>query len=703
MSLMDTPIITPSQMKCRKFGLKKDPLGSEVWLDLLCWESIVKIIVLYKLRVNKIHFFQISILFLPFCNLFQKITGILLVSVNEFVLGEERINDLSAYEAVHSKLKDVLTSVSDQWIQRDIVHDFSKRKKLNNIKIKGHLEEAAFPYFYRPIDISIIAAIRCKQTNYCLIFRKTPFFDILANELEPTHVQFYTTYFSHYFKIINRDNYLYDELFSRFYYSDRFYQISSMFGRWILIVLSTIIFTFSRRFFYRLSNSANINIGVEQLQSRVRLEEINDIFWFEQSQINPSSIYNLESHNLDRTSGQILEQMKINRAMPVQSPRPLLKSLLIDRKYVDSILFITATKTFAQQTMWNMLALLRNIFKWNESAWIRVQLTKYKYRMAYWQNIYKQLNIKILWSMSDVDTDKFAKLQALEMLGGFYVGGHWSNYPMLRVDNQNTYDILFTWGPHFVDNIMSPYPSLAKFIVGYPCTYYFSMQAKRAKELRDRYANKFILSYQDNIMANDIPYSLNMQIAIHEMLLHILEENDDVVLLLKPKRKFVFRKIKERIPRLKNLLKAGRVVVFLGDTASTKEVPATIGMASDLVIGLGVSTTAAECHFAGTLAFHIDLTGFVNNEFGNKGLGQVVFRDIQSLYEAINEQIYKYNVKKSSDYRKLYESLDPFQDGQAYRRTGSILKDLQELLNQGLTREDAIKTLCKRYNDYVVS
>ena len=39
------------------------------------------------------------------------------------------------------------------------------------------------------------------------------------------------------------------------------------------------------------------------------------------------------------------------------------------------------------------------------------------------------------------------------------------------------------------------------------------------------------------------------------------------------------------------------------------------------------------------VSFHIDLTKFVNNDFANKTLGKVVFRDLSSLKLAIERQI----------------------------------------------------------------
>jgi hypothetical protein len=197
-------------------------------------------------------------------------------------------------------------------------------------------------------------------------------------------------------------------------------------------------------------------------------------------------------------------------------------------------------------------------------------------------------------------------------------------------------------------------------------------------------------------MANDILYSKAMQIAVHQMLLELLLDDKKLMVFLKPKRKHVFEQVLSELPKLNEMISAGRIRVFLGETARSKAVPAEIGLASDLVIGLGISTTAAECCFAGTVSFHADLTGFKSNAFGNAGLNKVVFRDVDSLKKAVLAQIKGRGIT-IDECRKYHKMLDPFQDGQAYKRTGFVIKKLQESFEAGLSREEAVKAAKRAY------
>jgi len=305
--------------------------------------------------------------------------------------------------------------------------------------------------------------------------------------------------------------------------------------------------------------------------------------------------------------------------------------------------------------------------------------------------------------MSDIDPEKLCKAQALEKLQGFYVGGHWSNTPMFVVLSQKCFDVMLTWGEHFITNNYTHYPFLGIFKVGYPSDHYFEKRKPQAIHLRNQYPGKFILSYQDNIMANDIAFSKGMQIQIHNMLISFLKRYEKVVVFLKPKRSCYFEAIVKELPELQKFMDDGRIVVFVGATHRTKAVPAEIGMASDLVIGLGISTPATECFLAGTIAFHADLTGFIHNQFGNDGLETIVFRDMGSLEKAVEGHITGSNRLAHVDYRKYYEALDPFRDGKTYLRVGFIIKKLQEGCRLGLDRSEIIERTKMEYDAYLKS
>ena len=72
----------------------------------------------------------------------------------------------------------------------------------------------------------------------------------------------------------------------------------------------------------------------------------------------------------------------------------------------------------------------------------------------YWVNeIFKNQNTKILFTMLDTDDDKFSKLNAIKLLNGISITSHWSNFPFCKVNNRKHADVLLAWGSHFEENI----------------------------------------------------------------------------------------------------------------------------------------------------------------------------------------------------------------------------------------------------------
>ncbi|MBT6051886.1 MAG: hypothetical protein HOG49_34215 [Candidatus Scalindua sp.] len=678
---------------------KREDCYTEIWLDLLCWESILKILFLYGSN-KKVYYCQVSKLFLPFQRLLQSLTKIPLIQVQNFVFSEERVDNVSAYEMVNNKLRILLENIGVRWVQSRSVNDFARRYNFNIEKIKEHLKESAFFYLYRPMEIIVMAEAKSRKTRQCFVLRKTPFSEILNQELRSHSIVFYRPLFSPSLSIIKRKNYFLDNTA----FNNSFGRIGALvtiFLRWSIAVIKSVIATTYRNYQREFWSNSQVNIGVEQLQSRMRWDEINDIFWFKGSFIAPETIFVFGTEGLDLESQKIFGVLGVTQ---VSTKIPFLlwfKGLFKKHKISCDTIYVAPGLLYLAKTLNLLTAISKCVVSWNEVNWLCLQLEDYKCRVFYWQSVCERLSIKILWSMIDRDNNKLAKSQALESLGGFYTGSHWSVYPFYHGLNRKYYDLFFIWGQYFTDNVFDDYACLEKFIVGYPSDHYFDKQLERAGLLRARYNGKFIISYHDNMAYDDVVYNMNMQIQLYGMLLSLLDKNNHVVLFFKPKRKYLFEKILEEIPRISDFIKTGRIVTFFGDTWRTKEVPAMVGMASDLVVGLGISTAATECYFAGTLAFHADFTKLTNNEFANQGLGKIVFRDAESLRIAIQNTIDEGVSDKYHKYKGLYNRLDPFQDGQAYKRVEFVLRNLQELLSQGYNREEAAKIAKDRYNDYV--
>ncbi len=661
----------------------------KIYLDLLCWESFIKILLVSR-APKSIRYCQVSKLFKPFIGFVQALTHLRLQPVSDFVYSEARLGPQSAYEVAHLKVKQLLELAGESWLKIPYLKKVLSKNNFNAVKVQQFLKENAFYYLHRPMEIIVLAEIESQGKPYSIMLRKTYFAKLIDKANLNIRLSFYPLVFSHYFPVLRRPNYHYDGRVLCFTSQTKL--LAAAFGWWLKDL--KVILTSWLRYHSQdhLGGTSTSNIFVEFLQSRLRQDEINDIFWLPDSEIAASSVYNLEIRGFDRESKQVLTALGTKHVR-------LYPPLRVNNASENVVYFKQSLK-YISQTLLGWLTIAFNMFNAAETGWVKKQLALYKMRVAYWRNLYRQLNIKIVWAMYDEDCDKLVKAQALELLGGLYIGSHWSNYPFVTGFNQKCYDVLLVWGDHFRLNIFNAYPYLGVFEIGYPSDHYFKGQIDKAREIRNKYPGKFIVSYMDSMMTNDIHYSLKMQLQLHTMLVELLEKNPQLIVFLKPKRKKYFQQVLRQLPQVQQMINQGRLDVFLGETQHTKAVPAMVGLASDLVFGLGISTAAAECCFAGTVAFHADLTGFLSNEFANQGLNKVVFRDLSKLTTAIQAQIDGQGIS-AEECKKYHQMLDPFQDGKAYLRTGFVLKQLQEAFQAGLSREEAVKKARAAYNDYV--
>ncbi|MFA5088104.1 MAG: hypothetical protein WC552_03615 [Candidatus Omnitrophota bacterium] len=678
-------------MSQEKVGLQ----SVAIWVDLLCWESAWWIFAHQRRgSLEEIHYLSRGFFGKAFKGFLSWWFKAAVEEVNTVIESEEKVDGISVYESVQNRITEVL----DNWVKTEriaaLIRDESRKYGLNTVKLMNHLKEAAYFHVFRPVEMSLIVRSRSHQGRAIVLLRKTPFAPLFLESLDG-RLSFYHSWISPGLPIVRREGYHYDVQCNPRYYGSRLNQLWSFVEQWFSNALSGAL----GAAFFRVRRNSDNQIGVELTQHRVRLQEINDISWIQDSGIELKNICGIEMETFDSESVRNLNIRGIPRFKVGHDLRCIIKQFKKPKNQRVSL--VVTDGFYGLKTLFLVLSLARFLFVWNENSWISFQKIRYICRSEYWLSIYRKLGIKLLWTMYDVDEDKLAKGQAIEKRGGIYTGGHWSNFPMYRIYYQKCFDVVFTWGEHFISNNFSRYPFLDVFLIGYPCDYYFQEHKPQANALRAQYPGRFILSYHDNSMGKDLPYSRNMQIEIYKVLLAILKEFGNVVVFLKPKRKAEMDEMMSALPELKSFADDGRVAVFLGDTRRTKAVPAEIGMASDLVVGLGISTAAAESFFAGTTAFHADFTCFERNSFAQRGLGKIVFRDAVSLKRAIVARITKEDGPRREDYREYYNCLDPFQDGLSGKRMGFLVKKMQEYLSQGVPREEAVKLTAKDYKVFL--
>lgn len=632
-----------------------------IWVDLLNLSSTYKI---YRQRnnVKKIIYFNYSkplIIFIIF--FFTKIIKIPISQFNFINESEVRINEISLFEHIQI----LITEYSNNFI---LSNKIKKKAKLysnsNNINYEIYLEYikgSTFLFLHRPLSmLSIANYFRCEKESI-FIFRSSPLNEFILKKNPNLKI-----YFSKYRdllinKVVNRKDYHFD----KYIYQSLFRQKIAFFSDWIIGFLGEFLLIF-----YKKKISKN-NIGVELSTSKFRLNSNNDLFWLKDSKIDPKLVVGFVLRDYDDKSFNEITSTGINIKTNIKY---LLKRPTRFFFFIKKLSIIKLGLKYYFITFFDYMSLFFFTKEDSLDNWLNFLEIKHNVRLNYFETIYRSLRVKILWSMLDIDNDKLIKYQALDNIKGIYSGSHWSNYPIYTLWGQKCYHLSFAWSQHFIDLNFSKFGKSNFQIVGYLTDYLF----RKKKYIKlNKNVNRFVITYFDNSVGKDITCSPDMQKNIYSMFLKLLNKYDNIILNLKPKKFQELNEIIKKIPDIKNFIYKKRLKLFVDKNEPIP--PHKVGYNSDLAIGIGINTAAAECCFAGTVSFHADFTNLINNEFANKALGKIVFRNIVDLEMAIEKQILGKGVD-IKECKELHKYLDPFQDGKAYLRVGSVLKQAHEKL-----------------------
>ena len=182
-----------------------------------------------------------------------------------------------------------------------------------------------------------------------------------------------------------------------------------------------------------------------------------------------------------------------------------------------------------------------------------------------------------------------------------------------------------------------------------------------------------------------------------------------VKLIFKPKRLKNYEVLYNLLPELAKFEDEGRIIVLRNTTTKktaqeTKTPPIYPGLASDLVIGLGISSAATECYFGGTMALHADLTNFSGNKFNKTGTNKFIFKSVHDLELGIKKYINSTEQQKLTIYsesKPVYDDIEPFQDGRAFDRGGFILAQLLDSIRKQQSRADTYQNLKETYDKHL--
>ena len=423
----------------------------------------------------------------------------------------------------------------------------------------------------------------------------------------------------------------------------------------------------------------------------------NDLFWFESGLIDHETVLFLANQKLDKSTLAYLSHRSIDYVRINPGFREIFNSIF-QKKVANN--FVVPTFSLYKTILVNLFS--KSIHESNyKEKWIYKSLINYELRESYWRDIYKQLDIKIFWSMSDGDQDVLIRYQSIKKNEGLFVGSNYSYYQFDSIHSQKIYDVYFSWGKYFSEKIMKRHLTNESISlnVGYVADSHFNSSEMLAKKIKDKYENNYIVSYIDNNTGNDFELSSNMHYKMINIFLTLLEKYNYLTLFLKPKRKNEIDMVIKKYPKFKKYIDIGRVVIFMGKKQGERFPPAIISKASNLVVCLGINTAGIECFLAGSSVLYANLSKFTESKFYRNGAGVNIFDNEQELREVLENAIKNRAVNPiSENERIIYNDILAYQDGRSYIRVGWSISQLQTIMKKHNDKSLILKDLKNEYH-----
>lgn len=326
--------------------------------------------------------------------------------------------------------------------------------------------------------------------------------------------------------------------------------------------------------------------------------------------------------------------------------------------------------------------------------------------IRYWLAFYSVFNIKIHCITGGSDLKYIAQSIAFDLNGskkGFVVGKQRSelHWPAVCILGWYPVDVFFTWTPRAGQYLS---PNVNKMITavstGYPNDLVFRHKQTDADQLKDSLRKReasYIISLFDNVHGPDIAHSTANVERFYLSFLNWLLEDKAVGVIIKSKKPSVLQRLPRVLPILEKAEATGRCIQ-LGDEFG--RLPVDAAFASDISVGVGVSSAVIEAAIAGCRSIHCDFSCLRFHEFYRWGYERIIFDDLDRLVAAMkSHKSGNRNCSELGDWTPFLDRLDPFRDGRAGERMGTYLRWCLERFDEGLGRDEIIRRANEKYNE----
>jgi hypothetical protein len=665
----------------------RQPATLTIWIDVLCVSSLLKTApILFRDPEARAYFFNTSRAFAPMAKWACRWFGGRLARVADIDFVETRLNDLSLWEWLVLELYGLWDSMREDPRLKRTRSAFCDTYKVDLKRLDPHLFERVSLLSLRPIEM--VGVSKCRGTGQnLLIVRKTIAVPFLAARYSDVRFKAYGGGLLPQ-RFVPRPRFDFDRQIVAEYSRSALTMTVSLCIRMASLATTSVLVGLAKAVtgnrWNKISSLKKPVLAVYYTQPHYRPDSVSDLSWWPESQIDAKHIVVFFKFDIAPEWRAKMAADGLTLARWITNPVTFFRQALRPTDDSYGYHFLCPRPGGVFRAIGRAIGYLLTASGSDTPFWLRVKLAEFVYRTTWHVALYRELGVKIIWNIEDVETDKAVSAEAIRRCGGLKMSSHGSYFAMLDSFVDHVDDVLFTWGEELAQVVFKRFPQDAKYVVGFPWDRHLKHDTEITERLRRETAGKFRIALMDSNSPMDTPVSPYANREAWRALLELLKQNDDVVVFWKPKHiARALKRLSDFPPDVEKFLDAGRIVLVTGNDSNQRARPAEVARASDLVVGLGIHTAAMESHMAGTPAFHFDPARTQDSKFGQRGANLIVFHDADSLQAAIQQMMATRILRDADKIETLYRQIDPFQDGRAYLRTGRIIRSYLNELAQG--------------------
>ena len=164
--------------------------------------------------------------------------------------------------------------------------------------------------------------------------------------------------------------------------------------------------------------------------------------------------------------------------------------------------------------------------------------------------------------------------------------------------------------------------------------------------------------------------------------------------LIKPKKYRIWEDIDENIKILVDELYSQRRLVI----TETKQSPMVAAYASDICIGLLISSAATIAACRGGLSVCWDISGTPGHPLYNSKKSVIIYQNLSDIINILDNFSSTFRSKLIEDrHFSILNKIDPFRDGRGPNRIGKFIQDYMDYINYNLNHNEALVKACDNY------